>query len=189
MFHVLCTPTLTLIVCHRSRGRTPSTTSACSPTTGVIVHAAWPSRHPGRGVARSCNAHLVRHLAAVGEVWDQAAWTKAHDRRLRGQGCRRCRPRQGWVSRQCRRRPSPASRPLRRGAGPGFRCTSGRRTASATRCDAFDGGHCQSGTAHHRRSGPPCPRCELPGLGGLSESGAAVGLEVACLAARVAIIL
>ena len=77
-FHVLCTPALSLIVCHRSRGMEAVNDIGVLPDyRGVIVHDGL-ALYDSLGASHAqCNAHLVRHLAAVGEVWDQTAWTKA----------------------------------------------------------------------------------------------------------------
>jgi len=92
-FHVLCTPGLTLLVCHRSRGREAIEEIGVLPGyRGVIVHDGL-ALYDGLGEAShaQCNAHLLRHLAAVGVVWDQQAWTKTMTEGAdRGQGgCRR----------------------------------------------------------------------------------------------------
>lgn len=78
-FHVLCTPQLSLIVCHRSRGKEAVKDIGVLPEyRGVIVHDGLALYDTLAGAAHAqCNAHLVRHLAAVGEVWDQTAWTTA----------------------------------------------------------------------------------------------------------------
>jgi len=77
-FHVLCTPALSLIVCHRSRGMEAVNDIGVLPDyRGVIVHDGL-ALYDSLGASHAqCNAHLVRHLTAVGEVWDQTAWTKA----------------------------------------------------------------------------------------------------------------
>ncbi|MDQ3573360.1 MAG: IS66 family transposase [Actinomycetota bacterium] len=78
-FHVLSTPAITLLSCHRSRGREAICDIGVLPTySGVIVHdgLALYDGLPQASHAQ-CNAHLLRHLAAVGVVWDQEAWTKA----------------------------------------------------------------------------------------------------------------
>ncbi len=77
-FHVVCTPTLSLIVCHRSRGMEAVNDIGVLPDyRGVIVHDGL-ALYDNLGASHAqCNAHLVRHLASVGEVWDQAPWTKA----------------------------------------------------------------------------------------------------------------
>ena len=78
-FHVLCTPALTLVVCHRSRGKDAVNDIGVLPNyRGVIVHDGLALYDTLAEASHAqCNAHLVRHLAAVGEVWDQTAWTKA----------------------------------------------------------------------------------------------------------------
>jgi len=78
-FHVLSTPAITLLSCHRSRGREAICDIGVLPTyDGVIVHDGL-ALYDGLGLAShaQCNAHLLRHLAAVGVVWDQQAWTEA----------------------------------------------------------------------------------------------------------------
>ena len=78
-FHVLSTPSLTLLACHPSRGREAIDEIDVLPGyRGVIVHDGL-ALYDGLGQAShaQCNAHLLRHLAAVGVVWDQEAWTKA----------------------------------------------------------------------------------------------------------------
>ncbi len=78
-FHVLCTPALTLVVCHRSRGTDAVNDIGVLPNyRGVIVHDGLALYDTLAEASHAqCNAHLVRHLASVGEVWDQTAWTKA----------------------------------------------------------------------------------------------------------------
>ena len=76
---MLCTPALTLIVCHRSRGKEAVNDIGVLPDyRGVIVHDGLALYDTLAGASHAqCNAHLVRHLVAVGEVWDQTSWTKA----------------------------------------------------------------------------------------------------------------
>lgn len=77
-FHVLCTPKLSLIVCHRSRGMEAIADIGVLPDyRGVIVHDGLALYDSLGATHAQCNAHLVRHLAAVGVVWDQTAWTEA----------------------------------------------------------------------------------------------------------------
>ncbi len=77
-FHVLCTPALSLVVCHRSRGMDAVNDIGVLPEyRGVIVHDGLALYNTLEASHAQCNAHLVRHLASVGEVWDQAGWTKA----------------------------------------------------------------------------------------------------------------
>jgi len=78
-FHVLSTPALSLIVCHRSRGKEAVADIGVLPGyRGVIVHDGLALYDTLAEASHAqCNAHLVRHLAAVGAVWDQASWTKA----------------------------------------------------------------------------------------------------------------
>ncbi len=77
-FHVVCTPSLSLIVCHRSRGMEAVNDIGVLPNyRGVIVHDGLALYDNLKASHAQCNAHLVRHLAAVGEVWDQKPWTTA----------------------------------------------------------------------------------------------------------------
>jgi hypothetical protein len=67
------------LACHPSRGREAIDEIDVLPGyRGVIVHDGL-ALYDGLGQAShaQCNAHLLRHLAAVGVVWDQEAWTKA----------------------------------------------------------------------------------------------------------------
>ena len=76
---MLSTPSLTLLACHHSRGREAIEEIGVLPGyRGVIVHDGL-ALYDGLGQAShaQCNAHLLRHLAAVGVVWDQEAWTEA----------------------------------------------------------------------------------------------------------------
>jgi transposase len=78
-FHVLSTPAVTLLVCHASRGQAAVDDIDVLPAyQGVIVHDGL-ALYDRLGLAthQQCNAHLLRHLADVGIVWDQQAWTQA----------------------------------------------------------------------------------------------------------------
>lgn len=78
-FHVLSTPTLTLLSCHRSRGREAIESIGVLPGyRGVVVHDGLALYDAlGDAAHAQCNAHYLRHLAAVGVVWDQQEWTEA----------------------------------------------------------------------------------------------------------------
>lgn len=77
-FHVLSTPMLSLIVCHRSRGKEAVDDIGVLPGyRGVIVHDGLALYDSLGATHAQCNAHLVRHLVDVGAVWDQTSWTKA----------------------------------------------------------------------------------------------------------------
>jgi len=76
-FHVVCTPLFTLFVCHPKRGRDAISDIAVLPGyRGVIMHDGLAAYDYLDGAAHAqCCAHLLRHLAGVGEVHDQKSWT------------------------------------------------------------------------------------------------------------------
>ncbi|MGH7734226.1 MAG: IS66 family transposase, partial [Gemmatimonadales bacterium] len=78
-FHVVTTGRLTLIFAHRRRGMEAVEALGVLPGYGgVIVHDGL-ALYDGLADAThaQCGAHLLRHLASVGVVWDQTNWTTA----------------------------------------------------------------------------------------------------------------
>jgi len=76
--HVVASPTLTLLGCHRSRGRNAIDDLGVLPGFGgVVVHdglSTYDYLH--RALHAQCNAHLIRHLADVCEHDDTKVWAQ-----------------------------------------------------------------------------------------------------------------
>jgi transposase len=77
--HVACTPLLSSLAVHTSRGRKAIDEIGILPRfSGVLVHDRLAS-YWGYTKARHavCNSHILRDLASVGEVASQQPWTTA----------------------------------------------------------------------------------------------------------------
>ncbi len=75
--HTLATNLLTLLVVHPRRGVDAlEDIGVLASFTGVIVHDGWtPYERYDQALHAQCGAHLLRHLAAVGETPAFSAWT------------------------------------------------------------------------------------------------------------------
>ncbi len=75
--HTLTTNRLTLLVVHPRRGvEALDDIGVLADYRGTVVHDGWaPYQHYDRAAHAQCGAHLLRHLAAVGETPGFAIWT------------------------------------------------------------------------------------------------------------------
>ncbi len=78
-FHVACTALLTFLGVHRRRGVAATDEfGILARVTGTLVHDRWaPYWRYRRACHAICNAHILRDLAAVGEVATQKTWADA----------------------------------------------------------------------------------------------------------------
>ncbi len=74
--HTLATNLLTLLVVHPKRGAEAlEDIGVLGAYTGTVVHDGWAAYEVFEGAAHAqCGAHLIRHLAAVGDIPAFATW-------------------------------------------------------------------------------------------------------------------
>jgi len=70
--HSASTALLTLVDCHRRRGRLAmDDLGVIGSMTGIAIHDGWKPYRSYDVVHALCNAHHLRELTAIGVVWDQ----------------------------------------------------------------------------------------------------------------------